>query len=59
LKERAHERWKTAMSQKEFLAADELNTQMSYFAGLTQAQSDAELQSLHIDETGNLRGAGA
>jgi flagellar export protein FliJ len=59
LKERAHERWKTAMNHKEFLAADELNTQMSYFAGLTQAQSDAELQALHVDETGNLRGAGA
>ena len=59
LKEKAHERWKAALAQKEFLAADELNTQMSYFAGLTQAQADAELESMQISEPSDMRGANA
>lgn len=59
LKEKAHERFKAAQAQKEFLAADELNTQMSYFAGLTQVQADAEIESLQVDPPGHVPGVTA
>lgn len=34
LKEKQHDRWKADLAHKEFLAADEMNTQMSYAAEL-------------------------
>lgn len=52
LKEKQHERWKASMTHREFLQADEMNTQMSYAAGLSQDQVDREIESLKLEQGG-------
>ncbi len=49
LKEKHFDRWTADLAQKEFLAADEMNTQMSYFAGITQEQAERELSDLQLE----------
>lgn len=56
LKEKHFDRWKAELAQKEFLAADEMNTQMSYFAGRTQEQSAREMSELQLEPSGRDHG---
>ena len=59
LKEKHFERWKAEQAQKEFLAADEMATQMSYFSGLTQERAAREMAELDVATTAAHNGSDA